>query len=744
MKSFKSYLSIAAAALITLCGFTGCQDDFDTPPLIVPEATIEANTTIADLKAKYWSDDNNYYKTVEKNEDGSDVIISGRVISSDATGNIYKSLVIQDATGAMAFSINQNSLYNTYRIGQEVVVNVTGLGIGKYAGLQQIGGYDEYNGTPQVSFMAYEIFQSVAQLNGLPNDKFVYVAEGEATPEDLTIYCKEADMGKLPTSAAGQREWQSQLVIFRNVHFEDGGVLNYADADANANRNLIDANGNSIIVRNSSYASFKNDLLPAGTGDVMGILSYYNGSWQILLRSTADCMFDEKGQISDPYTVEEAIELQDSGSAGWVTGYIVGSAKAGVSEITSDDQIIWGATAEMDNTLVIGATADTKTIGEALLIELPQGSDLRKYGNLIDNASVYQKQIWVRGSFAKFMGMNGVTGNKGTKDEFKIDGVNIGGGNDPVNPGEALASLYCDFEKYGETIAAIKNDGWNYTEVSGDKKWYLKMFDNNIYATCTAYKGNKGPWDSWLISPAIDLDKSPKKTLEFITQAGYTSTTSTMEVYLLTSNDPKTATKTQLKVTLPEIPASGYSAWVASNVDLSAFSGVVYIGWRYYGTDAKVTSTYCIDNVNIGGAPAVTPDDPAGGDDPVDPSTLGSEENPYKISDVMASKTDATGVWIEGYVVGWVSGMNWSSGATFDNAPNADYNNTNCILADTSDVTSTSASIPAGIKAGDTRDILGLKNNPDIYKKHVRVYGDVTKYFGLRGVKNISKVTILD
>ena len=122
----------------------------------------------------------------------------------------------------------------------------------------------------------------------------------------------------------------------------------------------------------------------------------------------------------------------------------------------------------------------------------------------------------------------------------------------------------------------------------------------------------------------------------------------------------------------------------------------------------------------------------------------GTLENPYKISDVMASKTDATGVWIEGYVVGWVSGMNWSSGATFDNAPNADYNNTNCILADTSDVTSTSASIPAGIKAGDTRDILGLKNNPDIYKKHVRVYGDVTKYFGLRGVKNISKVTILD
>lgn len=743
MKSFKSYFSIAAVALMALGGFSGCQDEFDTPPLIVPEATIQANTTIAELKEKYWSDDNNYYKTVEKNEDGSDVIIHGRVISSDATGNIYKSLVIQDATGAMAFSVNQNSLYNSYRIGQEVVVNVTGLGIGKYAGLQQIGGYGEYNGTPQVSFMAYEIFQEAAQINGLPATDYVYVADGETTPADLTMYCKEADMGNLPSSAAGLREWQSQLVIFRNVHFADGGVLNYSDADATANRNLIDSDGNSIIVRNSNYASFKNDLLPSGTGDVMGILSYYNGTWQILLRSTADCMFETKGQIDDPYTLAEAIEAQNSNVMGWTTGYIVGSVKAGVAEITSDDQVIWGANAEMDNTLVIGETADTKTIANAVVIELPQGSDLRKYGNLIDNAGVYQKQIWVRGKFETFMGVNGVTGNKGTKNEFKIDGVNIGGGT--VNPGQAVASLYCDFEKYGETIAAIKNDGWNYTEVSGDKKWYLKMFDNNIYATCTAYKGTKGPWDSWLISPAIDLDQSPKKTLEFITQAAYTSTTSTMEVYLLSSNDPKTATRTQLKVTLPEIPSSGYSSWVASNVDLSAYSGVVYIGWRYYGTDATASSTYCIDNVNIGGAEAGSDDPGTGGtDDPVDPTGLGTEDNPYKISDVMSSTTDATGVWVEGYVVGWVSGMNWESGATFNNTPSDDYTNTNCILADSADVTTTSASIPAGIKAGDTRDILGLKNNPDIYLKHVKVYGDVTKYFGKRGVKNISKVTILD
>lgn len=741
MKSIKSYLNIAAAALLALGSFSACQDDFDTPPLIVPEATIQPNTTIADLKAKYWSDDNNYYKTIEANEDGSKVIIAGRVISSDASGNIYKSLVIQDATGALAFSVNQNSLYNTYRVGQEIVVDVTGLGIGKYAGLQQIGGYDEYNGTPQVSFMAYELFEAAAQLNGLPNEEFVYLNSGEAAPEGK-MYCKEADMGNLPTSAEGQREWQSQLVIFRNVHFEDGGVKNYSDEDASVNRVLLDENGNSIILRNSNYASFKNELLPSGIGDVMGILSYYNGTWQVLIRTLADCMFDTKGQLSEPYTVVEAIEAQGTGTTGWVEGYIVGSVKANVASVTSDDNVIWSADAEMDNTLVIGETADTKTLANSLVVELPQGSDFRKTANLIDNGGVYQKKIWIRGTFDKFMGANGITGNKGTSSEFKIDGVENGGGT-TVNPSEAVASLYCDFENYDTKIANLKSAGWNYVKVSGDKDWYLREFDSNVYATCTAYTGKTGPWDSWLVSPAIDLDKSPKKLLEFVTQAAYTSTTSTMEVYVLTSNDPSTATKTQLNPTLPTIPASGYSSWVASSIDLSSFSGVVYIGWRYYGTDATASSTYCIDNVNIGGASgSTTPDEP---DTPEpDPTGKGTEDNPYTIADVMASTTDATGVWVEAYVVGWVDGMNWLSGASFNNTPSDSYANTNCILADSADVTTTDSAVPAGIKAGSTRDTLGLKNNPDIYKKHVRVYGDVTKYYGIRGVKNISKVEIID
>ena len=436
----------------------------------------------------------------------------------------------------------------------------------------------------------------------------------------------------------------------------------------------------------------------------------------------------------------EAVELQGTGAAGWVSGYIVGSVKGGVTNVSANDQVIWGSNAEMDNTLVIGPTADCKDITKCLVIELPQGSALRQYGNLLDNPGVYGKAIKAYGNFAPVLGANGISGNTGSTAEWQIDGVTVG----PNPGGDAVASLFCDFEGYNKQISNLVEAGWTVTKTSGDKNWYLNEFSGNTYAAATAYKGITGPWDEWLISPAIDLSKSPKKTLTFKCQAAYQSTTSTMKVYVLTSADPNTATKTELTVTLPEIPASGYSSWVESTVDLSAFSGIIYIGWEYTGTSSSGSSTYCIDDVNIGGANGGG----GGGGGGDNPGGAGSKEQPYNVSYVMSSTSDESGVWVEGYVVGYIKGMTWSSGATFSNdltgVSEDDYKNTNMILAGTSTGNTTSVSIPCGIKAGSTRDILGLRNNPSIYLKHVKVKGDITKYFGVRGVKNISEAEIIE
>lgn len=733
MKSIKKYLGAAALLLTTGAALTSCQNDFDQPPLKEPTATMKANTTIADLKAKYWQDDNNYYITLPTDADGNDIIVKGRVISSDATGNIYKSLVIQDETAALAFSINQTGMNNDYRLGQEVVVNLTELGFGKYAGLQQVGGYGEYNGTPQVSFMNYELFQNHVELNKFPNPEYSVISATAARP-DNQMYCLEADLASLPTTPEEIRKWQSQLVIFRNVHFEQGGVATFSESDATTNRNLLDANGNSIIVRTSSYASFRSEILPAGTGDVMGILSYYNGTWQMFLRNEQDCLFDVKGQKSDPYTVAEAIENQGTGKTGWVSGYIVGSVKANVGDIDSNDKIIWGNEAEMDNTLVIGPTADCKDYTKCVILPLPQGSSLRQLGNLLDNPGNYGKAIKAIGMFDSYMGTNGLLDNPGGSADYEIEGVSGGG----ASAGDAVTLINENFDA-STSIPA----GWTSVKVKGDKAWYIPTFNNNNYAAMTGYKGT-APFESWLITPAINASQLKEKLLSFDTQVnGYGSTTTTFEVYVLTSADPTTATKTKLNPAIATAPASGYSSWVPSGeLSLDNFSGVIYIGFCYSATTDANYATWCVDNVVVG-AKAGTTVDPGTNPGP-DPTGLGTEDNPYNVPAVISSTTDATGVWVEGYVVGWVSGMTWATGATFDGTPAADFTNTNCILGPTADAATTGVCIPAGIKAGSTRDYLGLNANPGIYKQHVLVKGDVTKYFGTRGVKNISEYKILD
>ena len=140
--------------------------------------------------------------------------------------------------------------------------------------------------------------------------------------------------------------------------------------------------------------------------------------------------------------------------------------------------------------------------------------------------------------------------------------------------------------------------GWTQKQVTGNKAWYVPSYNGNNYAAMTGYKGT-GPFDQWLISPAIDMSKVTKKVLTFDTQVnGYGSTESALKVFVLTAADPATAKATQLNPTLATAPASGYSGWANSGeLDLSAFSGIIYIGFEYTSPAADNYATWCVDNI---------------------------------------------------------------------------------------------------------------------------------------------------
>lgn len=108
----------------------------NVPSAYVPytEATLPGFggtfTSIHDLKALYKSGGI---------EVTGQVWIKGQVVSSDRTGNIYKEIYIQDATGGIDLKLGKSSLYSDYQLGQWVYVYCDGLTLGAYNDMPQLG-----------------------------------------------------------------------------------------------------------------------------------------------------------------------------------------------------------------------------------------------------------------------------------------------------------------------------------------------------------------------------------------------------------------------------------------------------------------------------------------------------------------------------------------------------------------------------------------------------------------------------
>lgn len=562
-------------ALLLMVVAVACNDDYDTPPMVVPTATHTPNMTLLEFKTKYWQDGRNFIDTCKE-----DIVIHGYVSGTDAAGNIYKHMYIQDETAGLGISIDANSIYNTYRVGQEVVINMKDFFIGKYNGEYLLGKPEWYAAQSawEAGRMTLDMFQQHAELNGLPNlDKVVPVVT------KITDFSGKSD-------GETQIKYQGQLVKFENVKWQEAdGEVPYSEASASSTRHIVDEEGNTLDVTNSNYANFRANILPLGTGDVVGIL-YLTGSdqWKLYLRDTDDCIGFEnntKGTLKDPYTVLEAIEAQDTDAEGWVEGYIVGAVGPEVQTVSGNGDIEFKAPTTLDNTLVIGETADTKDIAQCVVVALPPQSSFRNDASLVKYPELLGTKILVKGKLAKFMGMAGITENSGSQDEYKLSIITGG-----------VTQLEEGFE------TGIPST-WKNIQVKGDKAWYQTTFDNNGYAAMTGYKGT-APFESWLISPAIDIKNAPNKTFSFQSQVnGYGSTTTTMKVYLLTTADPETAEKIELTslAKWPTAPASGYSGFVESgDIDLSEYEGTYCIGFVYEATNDANYGTWTIDDVKFG------------------------------------------------------------------------------------------------------------------------------------------------
>lgn len=714
MKIFKKlYLGMMAVAMVAL---SGCQAEMNEPALTAPVAKNKANTTILDFKKAFLNQ--SVLCPMKDADSKTPYIIHGRVISSDASGNIYKSIVIQDETAAIPLSVNQGSTYVDYRIGQEVVIDCTGLWIGYYNGLQQLGWLGEpYNGETQLGFMAWDLFLGHSEKNGFPVPETKNVPLNGEWPADQPYCVTFNSFSQLPTAGDDLAKMQGQLVEFRNVYFEEGGKMTYAPYQESVNRTLKDASGGSLIVRTSGYSNFYNQLIPEGSGNVRGILSYYSGAYQLLLRGTGDVLITDKGQKKDPYTLEEALLVENTGAAGWVKGYIVGSVKAGVNEVKSNSDIVWSKDAEIDNNIVIATTADVKDWTKCMAVELPQGSAFRAKANLFDNPGVYGQEILVQGTFATYLGMAGLVGNGGTGNDVEIPGVDFGSGGSDVEgaipTGDGTEAKPYNVTQLRGLTSGSATGVWVEGYVAGyvpAMAWADAVFGTQATEGSTNYTNGT--------NTILSLVPATQATLDNSAPVGLASSGDVRATLAVGKN------------------AAIYGARVKVKGDVLAYFGIVSL---------KNVTEYKVITEGTGGG--------TGGDnpnpDPQPDNGDGTKEKPYSIQQVAAM--DNTVVlndqWMEGYVVGYVPQMTWSDAVFGKDAPSTESTNftngTNIVMSSAKVGSATvNNSLPVGL-ATAVRANLAISKNPSIYGAKVKVKGTIKKYFGVTAIRDISEYEII-
>jgi len=283
MKNRTKYILMAFAALL----FSAC--DPDVAPILTYNGN--ANCTIAELLTYHEAGALDSFDSVPKG-----TIISGIVTSSDETGNCYKFLTIQDSTGAIQIKINNTALFHKYPIGQRIFVKCDGLVLGDYRKLHQLGWWDSgaINGSN---------FGAMTAIASSREGEYIF-RDGAPMPEPIPIVITAASQIK--------PEYYNCLVKIEEAYFSEGGTATFSESSAATSRTLNMTGGGSIEMRTNNYATFASSILPEGIGTVYGILTRYNNTNQLVIRSLND--LQNFTSLQDVFTVDFS---QDPFNCGW-------------------------------------------------------------------------------------------------------------------------------------------------------------------------------------------------------------------------------------------------------------------------------------------------------------------------------------------------------------------------------------------------------------------------------------------
>ena len=274
----KKYFSIIRIFILSLTVFlTSCvQDDvYSTPDLQGKCQDLTPTKTIAEVKAAFALASTNNVTITE------DIIIEGYVSSSDESGNVYKTIYLQDApenpTQGLVVSVDAVSTYTSYPQGSKVYIKLKGLAFGKYGNVLQVG------------YMNLDPVTNTSEFGRIP-EKLVKEHLVRSCAPKAQIVPKVITLSQLSSSID---PLIGALVQVNNAEFPVNLLCNvYAPNGTSVDRRIVDptrpADASTRVVRNSGYATFASEQLPSGNGTFVGVLSRYNSTYQFYINRVSD------------------------------------------------------------------------------------------------------------------------------------------------------------------------------------------------------------------------------------------------------------------------------------------------------------------------------------------------------------------------------------------------------------------------------------------------------------------------
>ncbi|MDR6760780.1 hypothetical protein J2Y38_000978 [Flavobacterium sp. 2755] len=168
---------------------------------------------------------------------------------------------------------------------------------------------------------------------------------------------------------------------------------------------------------------------------------------------------------------------------------------------------------------------------------------------------------------------------------------------------------------FAEDFQSVKNNvnfalpGWSNIVEKATKLWKSMVYAGNGYAEFNTTSTTAVENIAWLVSPKINLTGYKNAVLSFRSaqhDLKVDSPLNTLEVYVSTNFDGSSVTKakwTKLEAKVPTLSTPTREFISSGGIDLSAYTGIINIAFRYVGSgkDKTLNGAFMVDDVKIFG-----------------------------------------------------------------------------------------------------------------------------------------------